>query len=363
MDLRGQDKERGMPSSLGYNPPIRESSSKVSSHPVISTGLVGGERRRDGTGNGTAILNPSQTQTLDHLQQHHHHRLHQPQGHGRNPDPADSDPVPVAIAVSGATSAPVAGGSNSARTTPPPPPLPPPPTTATISTTTKSTATAVRYRECLKNHAASIGGHVVDGCGEFMPSGEEGTPEALKCAACDCHRNFHRKEMEGESQSGANCYYYHNKNYDGSRSRIPPPQPQLPPPPLQQHQKFQLGLPTSPSPGSIPPMMMMAFGGGGGIGGGATESSSEDLNAYQSSAPGGATQPPQPLSLSKKRFRTKFTQEQKDRMLEFAEKIGWKIQKQDEPEVQQFCAEVGVKRQVLKVWMHNNKHSMKKKQL
>nr|DAD34785.1 TPA_asm: hypothetical protein HUJ06_005425 [Nelumbo nucifera] len=60
MDLRGQDKERGMPSSLGYNPPIRESSSKVSSHPVISTGLglVGGERRRDETGNGKAILNP-----------------------------------------------------------------------------------------------------------------------------------------------------------------------------------------------------------------------------------------------------------------------------------------------------------------
>ncbi|XP_019053289.1 PREDICTED: zinc-finger homeodomain protein 3-like [Nelumbo nucifera] len=160
---------------------------------------------------------PSQTQTLDHLQQHHHHRPHQPQGHGRNPDPY-SDPVPVTIAVSGATSAPVAGGSNSARTTPPPPPLPlPPPTTATISTTTKSTATSVRYRECFKNHAGSIGGHVVDGCGKFMPSGEEGTPEALKCAACDCRRTFYRKEMEGEPQSGANCYYYHNKNHDGTR--------------------------------------------------------------------------------------------------------------------------------------------------
>nr|GMC79951.1 zinc-finger homeodomain protein 6-like [Ipomoea batatas]GMC82529.1 zinc-finger homeodomain protein 6-like [Ipomoea batatas] len=48
--------------------------------------------------------------------------------------------------------------------------------------------TLIRYRECLKNHAASTGGHVVDGCGEFMPSGEEGTPEALKCAACNYHR-------------------------------------------------------------------------------------------------------------------------------------------------------------------------------
>ncbi|KAI4375508.1 hypothetical protein MLD38_013368 [Melastoma candidum] len=37
----------------------------------------------------------------------------------------------------------------------------------------------VRYRECLKNHAASMGGNATDGCGEFMPIGEEGTIEAL----------------------------------------------------------------------------------------------------------------------------------------------------------------------------------------
>ena len=50
---------------------------------------------------------------------------------------------------------------------------------------------AVKYRECLKNHAAAIGGNATDGCGEFMPSGEEGSLEALKCSACGCHRNFH----------------------------------------------------------------------------------------------------------------------------------------------------------------------------
>lgn len=63
----------------------------------------------------------------------------------------------------------------------------------------------------------------------------------------------------------------------------------------------------------------------------------------------------------KKRFRTKFTQEQKDKMLSFAERVGWKIQKQEESVVQQFCQEVGVKRRVLKVWMHNNKHNLAKK--
>ncbi|URE43771.1 ZF-HD protein dimerization region containing protein [Musa troglodytarum] len=38
-----------------------------------------------------------------------------------------------------------------------------------------------------------------------MPSGEEGTLEALKCSACNCHRNFHRKEAEGESSY--DCYH------------------------------------------------------------------------------------------------------------------------------------------------------------
>lgn len=70
-----------------------------------------------------------------------------------------------------------------------------------------------------------------------------------------------------------------------------------------------------------------------------------------------------PTQMVKKRFRTKFTQEQKEKMLSFAEKVGWKIQRQEESVVQQFCQEVGVKRRVLKVWMHNNKHSLARKNL
>ncbi|KAM0936411.1 putative transcription factor ZF-HD family [Dioscorea sansibarensis] len=57
---------------------------------------------------------------------------------------------------------------------------------------------SVRYGECQKNHAASIGGHAVDGCREFMADGEEGTTNALKCAACGCHRSFHRRVPEYE---------------------------------------------------------------------------------------------------------------------------------------------------------------------
>ncbi|XVE56062.1 hypothetical protein DITRI_Ditri03aG0206700 [Diplodiscus trichospermus] len=288
MEVRGQ--EHDTPGSSGFG-----------QH------LAGVERRRDGNLNGSAVL--TCTQTLDHG---HRPQRQQSLGQGRSPHPDRF------------TAAAVAPISVSSNTKP---------------------SSVIRYRECLKNHAASIGGNVYDGCGEFMPSGEEGSLEALKCAACDCHRNFHRKEVDGESQYGANS---------GRRSlmlnplQLPPPLPS--PTMLHHHQKYH----TSPSSAMVAPMNV-AFGSGGGCG---TESSSEDLNAFQSNAEGMAPPPP-PYVLSKKRFRTKFTQEQKDKMLELAEKLGWRINKQDEEEVQKFCAESGVKRQVFKVWMHNNKNVKK----
>ncbi|MBA0676479.1 hypothetical protein Goari_017955, partial [Gossypium aridum] len=170
-----------------------------------------------------------------------------------------------------------------------------------------------------------------------------GTLEALKCAACDCHRNFHRKEVDGETQQ-----------FGGRRSlmlnplQLPPP---LPSPTMLHHHHHHHQKYTSPPSAMVTPMNV-AFGGGG------TESSSEDLNMYQSNPEGMAAAAP-PYVLSKKRFRTKFTQEQKDKMLELAEKLGWRINKQDEDEVEKFCAEYGVKRQVFKVWMHNNKNVKK----
>ncbi|XP_077224924.1 zinc-finger homeodomain protein 3-like isoform X2 [Tasmannia lanceolata] len=166
----------------------------------------------------------------------------------------------------------------------------------------------IRYRECLKNHAASMGGNATDGCGEFMPSGEEGTLEAFKCSACNCHRNFHRKDIEGSEAFGY-----------PTNSLIPrPPHPHM-------IMSYNLGLPSESDEQE----------GGGGV----------------------LARPP----LMKKRYRTKFSQEQKEKMLGFAEKVGWRLQKQDESVVQQFCQEIGIRRRVLKVWMHNNKHNLAKK--
>jgi len=200
----------------------------------------------------------------------------------------------------------------------------------------KAKAKSVRYAECNRNHAINSGGYAVDGCGEFMPGGEEGTVDALKCAACDCHRNFHRKEIEGEAT--CNCKNLRN---DARRQGL-------------------VSAPGAPSTQTGAPHLL------------ALPSPAQIISRVTQSAPyllgpgpadsddgdGGLSGSP---STIKKRFRTKFTTEQKERMAAFAEKLGWKIQKHDEAAVQEFCAEVGVKRHVLKVWMHNNKNTIGKK--
>lgn len=196
--------------------------------------------------------------------------------------------------------------------------------------------TTYRYRECLKNHAVGIGGHAVDGCGEFMPAGEDGTLDALKCAACNCHRNFHRKESEGEGFHQSHHHPHHSHHQFSSpyafRSAQPSGYLHVTHPPHHHLQQRPLALPSTSRDDELDASNPSSSGGGGGGSGG-----------------------------SKRRFRTKFTQEQKDKMLAFAERVGWRIQKQDEAAVQQFCAETNVKRHVLKVWMHNNKHTLGKK--
>ncbi|KAK6928201.1 ZF-HD homeobox protein, Cys/His-rich dimerization domain [Dillenia turbinata] len=66
------------------------------------------------------------------------------------------------------------------------------------STTSSLAYKSVRYGECQKNHAANVGGYVIDGCREFMASGEEGGDDTFICAACGCHRSFHRREVQTE---------------------------------------------------------------------------------------------------------------------------------------------------------------------
>nr|ABK25143.1 unknown [Picea sitchensis] len=193
----------------------------------------------------------------------------------------------------------------------------------------------LRYRECQRNHAANIGGHALDGCGEFMPAEDD----ALKCAACGCHRNFHRREVEGDEQPPPTCECCLRKKRGGASSSGPG-SPVVP--------YYPLPLPH----GSSAPHMLMALSSG------LTESDDPDGNTNNNSNNNLSHHHHRGM---KKRFRTKFSQDQKEKMYMFADKMGWRMQKQDEAIVQQFCNEIGVGKGVLKVWMHNNKHTLGKK--
>ncbi|KAI3776980.1 hypothetical protein L1987_46773 [Smallanthus sonchifolius] len=207
----------------------------------------------------------------------------------------------------------------------------------------------VTYKECLKNHAASMGGHAVDGCGEFMPSptSTPTDPTSIKCAACGCHRNFHRRDPDGSFPTNPP---QHVIEYQPHNRHHPPPPPQ--PISIAGVRETSASPADSPSP---PPIS----------------------SSYYPSAPhmllslsSGLSAPrpeihPIPIagsnSAGKKRFRTKFTQDQKEKMHELAERVDWKIQTKDEDLIMRFLNEIGVDKGVFKVWMHNNKMTLGKK--
>ncbi|XP_058727352.1 zinc-finger homeodomain protein 6-like [Vicia villosa] len=143
------------------------------------------------------------------------------------------------------------------------------------------------YRECLRNHAASLGSYATDGCGEFtVDDTSVSAVNSLQCAACGCHRNFHRKITATMVRDNVNAIVAMSDQ-------------------------------------------VMEYSGGGGGGDG-----------------------------RRKRYRSKFTADQKEKMLGFAEKLGWKLQRKElDEEIERFCESVGVSRQVFKVWMHNHKNS------
>ncbi|OQU86730.1 hypothetical protein SORBI_3003G135101 [Sorghum bicolor] len=177
-----------------------------------------------------------------------------------------------------------------------------------------------------------------DGCGEFMPSleADPADPSSLRCATCRCHRNFHRRLAELPrcavrrrrttacrppstrrprrsrtrariSTRTARCRRYRARR---ARASKPPAVAPRPPPP-----------PASASLGPMPPA------------------------PPETVVPGAAA--------ARKRFRTKFSPEQKQRMQALSERLGWRLQKRGEALVDECCQEMGV----FKVWMHNNKHN------
>ncbi|KQJ82687.1 zinc-finger homeodomain protein 8 [Brachypodium distachyon] len=199
-----------------------------------------------------------------------------------------------------------------------------------------------KYKECMRNHAAAMGGQAFDGCGEYMSA----SPDSLSCAACGCHRSFHRRQAAGGSLTGSPVFF-----------RPPPP------PPHTHHGVLQGFLASAPPP---PPQLALpyhavptaAWHHGLGLDPAHTaRAGSETPPRAEDCSPGSGSGGPGAGAgmFGRKRVRTKFTPEQKEQMRAFAEKQGWRINRDDGGALDRFCLEIGVKRNVLKVWMHNHK--------
>nr|KJB47838.1 hypothetical protein B456_008G044700 [Gossypium raimondii] len=161
-----------------------------------------------------------------------------------------------------------------------------------------------RYKECRRNHAASIGRYAIDGCGEFICCKDD----VFMCAACGCHRSFHRKDY-----------------------LPPPPQPKLmssclAPLPLASHNGLT----------------------------GETSLFVKDRNNTVA-GPGAEEQ-----NTNKEAKRTRLTVEQKNKMMRFADKLGWRSQGHDDAEIRQFCEQVGITKRVFVVWLNNNRRRSRK---
>ncbi|KAK1267179.1 ZF-HD homeobox protein [Acorus gramineus] len=184
------------------------------------------------------------------------------------------------------------------------------------------------YGECLKNHAASLGGHAVDGCCEFMPSPYSSDPTSLKCAACGCHRNFHRRHDD---------LHRHLPH----QLLLPPPLLYRSPPSPVINDDDDETAAAPPDHYHSAPQMLLAL-------------------SNSAAAAAGGIGDPSSMGPSRKRFRTKFSSEQKEKMYEFSERLGWRLHKRDEAAVDAWCREIGVGKGVFKVWMHNNKRTFSK---
>ncbi|CAI9108815.1 OLC1v1008508C1 [Oldenlandia corymbosa var. corymbosa] len=165
----------------------------------------------------------------------------------------------------------------------------------------------VKYMECLKNHAAAIGGHATDGCGEFMPAGDDpangkATEQALKCAACQCHRNFHRKITELVVDESS-CHYFQNGNGGGRGLG---------------HQEEGFGTFRAKARLSIPNLT--------------SKQQIETASRATMAAAAAAEKVDHQHEVRRMRCRTTFSKEQKEKMWRFAERIGWKIQMLEESE-------------------------------
>ncbi|XP_052209199.1 zinc-finger homeodomain protein 1-like [Diospyros lotus] len=176
---------------------------------------------------------------------------------------------------------------------------------------------------------------------DIRAAGTEGALETLKGVACQHHCKLHKKQTRVITNNE-----HINIPTDSDQHRLPPHLQFValygPPPGF----KSPLGLQKAPEgeerergEGSHNFQMRVAIG--------CSITSTDSENAAE---------------VPIKRPRTRFSKEQKERMLGLAEKVGWKVRKENREAIRQVCDEIGVLPLNFKIWVRNNKKKFCKKE-
>ncbi|KAL7002080.1 hypothetical protein U1Q18_003231 [Sarracenia purpurea var. burkii] len=182
-------------------------------------------------------------------------------------------------------------------------------------------AQIVTYCECQRNYATQRGRYAVDGCTEFLKAGDDGTPAAMVCATCGCHRNFHRLvEVPVRIEPGVDQILHQMAVAGlGNPRRIPV---------VAAGDPNQVVVPAPPAPAAA-----------------------AIANEEENPGDGEVEEEPE----LRRRGRTRLTTAQKDAMRAYAERLGWTLQGHSEEELLHFCSEIGIIPQVFRAWMNNNR--------
>ncbi|KAI4298963.1 hypothetical protein L6164_032467 [Bauhinia variegata] len=122
------------------------------------------------------------------------------------------------------------------------------------------------------------------------------------CAACNCHRNFHKREVRNLPVSSPNPVNAVAPAPAPAAARAPPVRPSVP--------------------------------------------STNNNGGPETVA----------AEMRHRKTRIRFTPEQKAQLMNFAVRIGWRTRHTPETLIENFCREMGITRRVLRDWLSNNRH-------
>lgn len=166
------------------------------------------------------------------------------------------------------------------------------------------------YQECLREcHIATFARVQGYKCSEFRPSGERNSLETVWCSNCGCYIKHHRKVEN------------------------------LPPSPVT-------SAPTHVAAQALPlqsPINIYCHAG----------QNADSASGVAEEEEEGVVE--EGISVGERKKRRRLTEEQKQKVLDYAKTVNWSVKKQDDGKMLEFCADTGISTEVCRNWINNHR--------